>query len=234
MEDLQRELQFRSKSKCGIQYRPGRTYGIFAQKDILAEQSIFVDPSSFGASSSPLRCAGCCAIIHQATTRFDCCDKKSFCGDQCKKLVAASIYDEKFCQSPTSFAPSLQSKAFFKATFGTEEADQGETILCENTPEEGKAHAKLLERLLAAVTREWRQSGIQPLRCKPVNSLTSTVGNLPVHFSLERDVMWPFNILQGIGVDIFKDMEFDMWVIQTIQSRIRNNGWKEEWEGITI
>ncbi len=42
-------------------------------------------------------------------------------------------------------------------------------------------------------------------------------------FKLYDNVVAPVKILQSLGVDIFKDMRFDAWALQTLISRIENN-----------
>ncbi len=42
-------------------------------------------------------------------------------------------------------------------------------------------------------------------------------------FKLHENVVAPIRILQTLGVDIFKDMRFDAWAIQTLILRIENN-----------
>ena len=42
-------------------------------------------------------------------------------------------------------------------------------------------------------------------------------------FRLHDNVVAPVKISQSLGVDIFKDMRFDAWALQTLIHRIENN-----------
>ena len=70
------------------------------------------------------------------------------------------------------------------------------------------------------------QSGLHPLEHPSIASLTpnyESADDVSRRWSLESHVDVPQRILTTLGVDIFKDLRYDSWVLQTIWARIVNN-----------
>jgi SET domain len=61
----------------------------------------------------------------------------------------------------------------------------------------------------------------------------------PVEFSYTRDIETPIFLLFCMGIDVFKEPEFDTWVIMTIFHRLRINMWEDNdangvhWQGLS-
>jgi hypothetical protein len=70
------------------------------------------------------------------------------------------------------------------------------------------------------------QSGLHPLKHPSIAALTANYESddeLGRRWSLASNVDVPQRILTTLGVDIFKDLRYDTWVLQTIWARMVNN-----------
>lgn len=78
----------------------------------------------------------------------------------------------------------------------------------------------IMVKILAAAV----QSNAKPLKIASVGTLQPNYGNhFLSYFRMFDNIVAPMRILQTLGVNIFTDMKFDTWAIQTLFLRIEIN-----------
>ena len=81
--------------------------------------------------------------------------------------------------------------------------------------------SQLLLRVLASAVSF---PDLHPLKAPIINRMTALYERSAMRrFSLATDIIQPFEMLEKLNVDIYANHDYDTWVIQTIQARIRNN-----------
>ncbi|KUJ11523.1 uncharacterized protein LY89DRAFT_786439 [Mollisia scopiformis] len=197
-----------------------RTLGLFATSDIKKGDVILKDTTTWGTNTEPAvvyfkyqgrahpmpRCDNCCGItppwnsvVHQSK----CCNT-TYCSDSCLKTAKAT-YHQVLCGKDFSWITN-------KPQSGGRQTDPGlsDTI------------GSMWLRILATCV----QSGLHPLEHPSIAALTANYESddrISRRWSLAFNIDVPQRILTTLGVDIFKDLRYDTWVLQTIWARMTNN-----------
>jgi hypothetical protein len=215
---LSKNLRWKSATEFYGWKSKSNTLGLFATSNIEQGKVIFTDETAWGATTIPaiskisipgvrypaFRCEMCCGmtmawhkIIHQA----ECCTA-CYCSSYCLEEAKAT-YHKVICGKDFDWlTTSPQAKA---------------------TP----VHLYDLDgimwlRILAICV----QSGLHPLDHPLIAGLTpnyESPDEVARRWSLETHIDVPQRILATLGVDIFTDVRYDTWVLQTIWARMINN-----------
>jgi hypothetical protein len=83
----------------------------------------------------------------------------------------------------------------------------------------------ILLRVLAIIVQADNQGKhpLHPLHHPVVNCLTPNYSSGSDPWTYIEDIIYPVQMLQTLGIDIFADLRYDTWVIRTIRNRVRNN-----------
>ena len=55
--------------------------------------------------------------------------------------------------------------------------------------------------------------------------MPSYATDYPCTWNIRGSIITPIKILQTLGIDVFADLRYDTWVLQTIWLRCKNNSW---------
>lgn len=201
------------------------TFGVFALSDIRKGDIIFKDHTTWGASNFPAvfpfktdggqtipmtRCDNCCGVTtpwNKGTYQPTCC-KTTYCSNDCLE-TAKKTYHQVICGKDFSWL-------FDTPKPGTKPGREAK-------PDLSDLDGQLWLRILATCV----QSGLHPLEHPSIASLTPNYemanGDGGRRWALASHVDVPQRILTSLGVDIFKDLRYDTWVLQTIWARLINN-----------
>ena len=176
-------------------------FGVFAKRDIregetiLATRSIWTDYRTRVGDNC---CSACCQNVpEKLAIQMDCCNSK-FCTDVCKQ-EATDTYHDVICGKDFSW--------LYRAC---KEADQ---VYCDKAP-------LMMVKILATAIH----LNCKPLKVPCVRTLKANYDNVSLSkFTLFDKIIAPIQILETLGVDIFTDLKFDSWAIQTVITRIENN-----------
>jgi len=194
------------------------TLGVFATSDIQEGDVIFTDSTPWGSTSIPaiskvtvagrtypgFRCENCCGmtnIWHRVIHQAECCTT-NYCSRRCLEEAKAT-YHKAICGRDFSWLMNSQKN----------EATPVHTFDLDR---------RMWLRILAICV----QSGLHPLDHPLIAGLTPNYESgedVSRRWSLETHVDVPQRILTTLGVDVFKDMRYDTWVLQTIWARMKNN-----------
>lgn len=184
-------------------------YGIFAKRTLLAGSQLLLETTVLSGCSEMDRCHGCCDELPTNPIRLECCDK-SFCSISCADSFTDTIHHEDHSCSKVLNNIEAHAKVFFRDIFGkrrkTSEPFRQED---EISPKE-MAQAKLLEKVLHAAAKDYREKSVHPLDSDLMRCLTDAKGaKQAVKFSFEEDIVWPMNMLEQIGIDVFTTPDFN-------------------------
>jgi SET domain len=216
----------------------GDSIGVFARYELPKGCEILLESTAFGGCSEMARCDGCCGDLPQNSIHLQCCDK-DFCSQDCADLIIQDVRPQyhnyhkldhlQYHNCHKRDHREAHDKIFFRDIFGksrkvTEPFRSNDEITTEEM-----AEAKLFEKILASTVNAWDSSSQHPLDCLSMRGLTTAKGSVQeVGFSFEKDVVWPFNMLHQLGIDIWSNPAFDGWVLQTIKAKMRANSWERE------
>ena len=173
--------------------------GVFAKRNIQKGERILSEKSM--ASTFDMKndrsCSACCATLAETAITIDCC-KARFCSQECK-IESMNTHHRVLC-----------GKDF---TWLYEHCINADPITNEMIP-------LMMVKILAAAV----QQNAKPLKVACVGTLVPGYGK-ETHsfFRLFENVIAPLKILQTLGVDVFTDVRFDSWAIQTLFLRIESN-----------
>lgn len=203
-----------SESKCTIQRstvrnEPSSTdeltrltdvLGVVATANIKANDAVLIDPTVVGTINNWTgRCQCCCRPLPKKPIRFPCCEDQ-VCSKQCANR-ALKLYHSAVC--------GMDLSSFHVAA------------KLDSLSVDSAARLQLLLRILAVVLHS-RAS--HPLHAPILNHLTAAYDlDRRVVFDYQRNIVRPHKLLQALGINIFEDLRFDTWVLQTIQFRLNNN-----------
>lgn len=189
--------------------------GVFAKEDIMPGETILTEKTVLTANNKlqDALCDACNADLPdisspEASTTVSCPDcEVVFCDEQCMEK-AMELYHPALCDRDV--------EAIAKNVPAAEAADA--------------LYALLLLRTLAMA--EWQRS--HPLELKEIKYIWgdfhnkqienfSEAGNTPktLPFSFEHNIRLPFHMLEKMGVDIFANPQYDVWVFNTLYAKFR-------------
>ncbi|KAI9865457.1 MAG: hypothetical protein M1813_002347 [Trichoglossum hirsutum] len=174
--------------------------GVFATKTIPLYGRVFLDITPIGANltSTYNVCANCCGSLPLTPLTLQCCSTAVFCSPKCRELALAHYH------SP------LCGKDFSWIYAGTKS-----TIT--HVPDKRPA---IFLRVLAMCVHQ----DAHPLQLPAIARLMpSYESDHPSGWIMQGNVIMPIKILQALGVEVFADLRYDTWVIQTLWWRCKNN-----------
>ena len=183
--------------------------GVFATSDITASERLLEDTTSFAVTSisasapstlptegTPLIiCDNCCGYTRRATNFSLACCQIIYCSQQCRDLALS--YHKVLCGKNFDW---LYNEA-------------------KKLPTESSLNGPMWLRVLATCV----QSGIHPLDHPMIARLTPLYSRNGRKWSLVSNIKHPILILKQLGINPFKDLRFDTWVLQTLWARIITN-----------
>ena len=174
-------------------------YGVFAKCDINKGDQILLDKSIYSDFNihNVNNCSACSCPLNGSNVTVDCC-KAKFCTESCK-TEALNAYHKILC-----------GKDF---TWLYDACKDTDSMTNEMIP------LHMVKVLATAI-----QQNAKPLKVACVGTLKADYLK-PVfsYFKLFDNIIAPTQVLQTLGVDIFTDMRFDSWALQTLFLRIENN-----------
>lgn len=180
-----------------------QSLGMFAKRDIISGTTILDSPSATGVSSKFATGTYCynCALSLRSNrerdgdnARCSCCPSMQFCSTECTQ-IAEDNYHSALCGRDFSI---LYKEA------------------AASSPNSAARRARdniFLMRALAISV----QAKTHPLATAPISWLmVNDDARSPVPWSRENQITGPLQILEVLGVDVFVDERYDVWVLQTI------------------
>lgn len=174
-------------------------YGVFATDDIDKGEQILLDKSIYASFNTidDSDCSACCQPLYGSNVAVDCC-KARFCTESCK-AEALSAYHRILCGKDLSWLYAACKDADVVTN-------------------------KMIPLLMVKVLATAIQHNAKPLKVACVGTLNADYQKPTLSFfKLFDNIIAPTKILQFLGVDIFTDMRFDSWALQTLFVRIENN-----------
>jgi hypothetical protein len=172
--------------------------GAFATKGITAAETVLIDSTVAGVTSSVERCPTCCGRITEET-RNDCCSVP-YCSLGCSQTAL------------DTFHASICGKEFGFLTSAAESAELTTDLSLDSV---------LLLRVLALSMQEPK---LHPLKTSLLNRLTPTYENDQlIIFNFPDHIVTPMRMLGELGIDIFANAAYDTWVLHTMRCRLQNN-----------
>ena len=184
-------------------------FGIYATTNIGANTRLFDDETILGATSPDTStpsaskgleiCENCCGSLPiRSTSRVEAtCCSTVYCSEHCRE-TALRFYHSKTCGRNFPEMFELQGIKKF----------------------DPKMYGPMWLRVLSICT----QSDCHPLDHPLIARLIPQISDgRPLHWSYINNILQPIHILQKLGVDLWKDLRFDTWVLQTVLSRLINN-----------
>jgi hypothetical protein len=193
----------RNHIKDNSQIAKNDVYGVFAAQHIKKGDTILIDDGITSATNSPKRCSTCCSSLPPNPAALSCCGTQ-FCTDKCADR-AFKEYHQPLCGKDLSF---LYAEA--------------------HASHEG---SKLVNLLLLRVIATSIQEGVpNPLNSSLMTKLTPQYSGQRL-FHFVEDIVNPTRTLQALGIDVFADLNYDTWVLQTLRYRLNNNQFSETMDG---
>lgn len=179
--------------------------GVVATRDILAQESVLLDPTLAAVVDSTDRCPACCGPFLDRVEP-PCCHTK-YCSSSCSQR-ALDGYHAVVCGKDFDFLHEAKSAPSSSSSSNLTESSIG---------------SKLLLRVLALSIQEDISN---PLRTSLISRLTPAYNpNDPqlIVFNFKDHIITPIRILREFGIDVFTDSMYDTWVLHTIYCRLQNN-----------
>ena len=181
-------------------------FGVFAKCDIRPGEEILFNRSiwtDYNARVGDNCCSACCqSVPEKLAIQLACCTSK-FCSETCMQ-DAIDTYHDVICGKDFSW--------LYKAS------KLADPVYCDKVP------FMLVKILATAIHKDCK-----PLKVSCVRTLKANYDNVSLsRFSLFDNIVAPIQILEALGVDIFTNLKFDSWALQTIITRIENNGVSKE------
>lgn len=176
-------------------------FGVYAHNDIqkgetiLATRSIWTDCATRDGDD---HCLACCRILrNRIVIRLTTCTCV-FCSDACRE-EATKTYHNVICGRDLSW--------LYEACKGAD-----------------KTFSDMVPLMMVRVLATAVHLDCKPLKVPCIESLKPNNDSVvPSIFRLSYNVIAPIQILETLGVDIFTNLKFDSWALQTVMMRIENN-----------
>ncbi|KAH0553372.1 hypothetical protein GP486_006557, partial [Trichoglossum hirsutum] len=174
--------------------------GVFATRAIPNGERVFLDISPAGAHLTKARnvCENCGGGLPLTPLTLQCCSTAVFCSPKCREL-ALTHYHSSLCGKDFSW--------IYADTKSTA------THIPDMRP-------PTLLRLLAMCVHQ----DVHPFQLPAIARLMPSYdADHPSGWLMQGNLVMPIRILQALGVDVFADLRYDTWVIQTMWWRCKNN-----------
>ena len=232
-QSLRNQLEVRSSFCCTISTSDvvplragGNNSGVIATIDIPAGTELFVEPATLSVISGEdkERCSFCRRPTGES--------KVVPCGARFCNFACNSQAHHLFPRTGSCYR-GRAARASRSAILPTELQDIALEI--PDTTENN-----LLFRALSYAVAQSKERQTHPLETNFLNGICAAYGkDRNVQFSFRRDIEAPTVFLASLGINLFENLDFDTWVIQTISARLHTNGWEDysgeddlHWEGI--
>ena len=203
--------------RAGTAGVPADVLGVFATADLQEGEHLLTDTSAIGALDDFTdHCHFCCGAL----------PTQQEVGQEVEQEVELSCCKERFCrQSCADHAQAL----YHSAVCG-KNLDEFQNASREGKVGPGTASQDLL--LLRVLAMCVQDSTRPPLEMPVLAQLTATYGGqYDWPFEYHSRTIRPIKMLQALGVDVFADLNYDTWVMHTIQVRLWNNQISEVIDG---
>jgi len=175
------------------------SFGVFAQQAIPKGQSIVLDKSMLTDFNLPggRYCSACCESLEGEGVAMSCCTAR-FCNEKCK-AEASNSHHRILCGKDFSWLYDACKNA--------------DPVFNEMIP-------IIMVKVFAAAI----QANASPLKIASVGTMQPDYEkNTLSYFKIFDNIIAPIKVLQTLGVNVFTDVRFDSWAIQTLFIRIENN-----------
>jgi hypothetical protein len=216
---------------------PPDLYGMYAKCDVSANTVMFFDQGTIHATAAPKRCPTCAERLPAECLRFKCPEcQRAFCNFPCWFRAALEVHD-KMCGRNFNFLYQGAKKASVghgrSELFGLEPLLLLRVLASILNPNLTDGLEGILSPLppdVADVVRgnlkSWTTSDVNthPLKAPIVARLTANYdSDVLFYFSYEHQIVNPTRLLQTLGIDVFANLSYDTWVLETIRHRLCNN-----------
>lgn len=178
--------------------------GVFASRDIKEGETTLVDKTIACVLNTAARCPTCCGPMPKDEgnlSRNSCCNK-SYCSQVCSDTAL---------------------KEFHRVECGREDnLESYHTEACNATETTDFALEHILfQRIIANAIAD---NASHPLKTSFLQRLTPSYSTEHLAILNWKDhIVAPTNIVMALGIDVFKNQDYDTWVLQTIRHRLQNN-----------
>ncbi|TID18220.1 hypothetical protein E2P81_ATG06156 [Venturia nashicola] len=226
---IKRSRTIRNPGTEGRSTGPNEVLGMFATQNIAEGESLFQSSTAFVACSQEYRCSACGDDSKTDGVQLSCCSL-IFCSKKCMVSSLGLCHNVRECIGPPILAkiqnPSIRKVFKIHRNRPTSSAS-------DEAPAKDKVQTNLLQKIIGSAYQHAQTKDQHPLTYPLIRNLTIARGaNEAVEFSLRKDIIIPMSTLETLGIDIFADSQFDAWVLQTIQARLRANSWEHKENGI--
>ena len=175
-------------------------FGAFAAADLEANELILIDNTVAAVlDKSTDRCDCCCCVLRGSRVCLPCCSVE-FCTSKCAER-ARKTYHAAVCGRDLTFFQNASGDG-----------------AC--TPAAAVESLLLLRCLAISVQGPWPH----PLQTPIIAQMTASYPrNYQLPYNFQHRTVRPTKMLQLLGVDVFADLNYDTWVLFTIQMRLNNN-----------
>lgn len=181
-------------------------FGVFASRNIMASETTLVDQTIACALNTTTRCPTCCGpmpVIYQENlpVTIPCCEK-IYCSQTCAETAITKFH------GPECGREKYLEEYYTEACKSTETTD----FAIEHT------------LFLRIISNALTESASHPLKTSTLQRLTPSYSteHLTI-FNWMDHIVTPTNILTALNIDVFKNLDYDTWVLQTIRHRLQNN-----------
>ncbi|TGO52363.1 hypothetical protein BOTNAR_0327g00090 [Botryotinia narcissicola] len=175
--------------------------GVVETRDIMAKESVLVDPTLAAVVDSVDRCPACCGPLLNKIEN-SCC-KTLYCSSSCSQTELDS-YHTILCGKDLDCLLGTESESL-------------------SDPTESSIGSNLFLRVLALSLKE---NAASPLKTSLISRLTPAYNpNNPqlIELNFKDHIITPIRILRGLGINVFANSAYDTWVLHTIYCRLQNN-----------
>jgi hypothetical protein len=177
--------------------------GIFAKTTIPGERRVLKDYTSLCAvDDTTRRCSACGNLLPHHPIQQPCC-KMKLCSYSCRD----------------------SSNTFYHSAVCGKDLDQYDNA--KQSPSASRVTVTESRLMLRALAFAVNFSNFHPLQVPIISRLTSPQGgalsDVTHAFSLSKHIIEPIDMLTRLGIDVYANHNFDTWVIQTIDGRLRIN-----------
>ena len=179
--------------------------GIFASRDLAEDEPFLVDTTVLAATENYDRtrntteiCDNCCGNVptNSNQKRSARCCAVLYCSAKCEDL-ARKNYHEVLCKQDFSWVRDSKT---------------------------GHSHYDLDGPIWLRILAVCVRNKAHPLELPLIARLTPLYDEYtPRRWTLSNRIMMPLRILQQLGIDIYADSRFDIWVLQTLWARMLTN-----------
>ena len=171
-------------------------FGVFATKKFRPGEEIFVDKTALCATNDLACCHACCGAISAQSKKYLPCCRKWFCSSECIEMVSNTFHDV-LCGKEDEFLEEIKGTG----------ATQPEMEI-------------LMLRVLATA---FKQSPSNPLHAPIIVQLVPQYTQGITKPITLPDMMNYLRMLEALRVNIYSNLNYDIWVLHTIRLRIINN-----------